>query len=57
MTIKKSVVRLSLPIKSVETVDGTKLIGRIAVKDGRVFTLIKGDRIVVIRRKRILLPK
>jgi hypothetical protein len=55
--IKKSVVRLSLPIKYIETIDGTKQIGRIFVRDGRVFTLIHGDRVVIIRRKRILSPK
>ena len=55
--IKKSVARVSQPIKSVEPIDGVKQIGRITVRDGRIFTLIKGDRVVVVRRKRIINPK
>ena len=55
--IKKSVIRLAIRIKALEPVDGTKILGRILTSDGRIFTLIKSDKIVVIRRKKILVPK
>lgn len=54
---KPSVVRVSIGIKSVEMVDGTKVLGRIVTKDGRTYTLIKGDRVVIVRRKKIIQPK
>jgi len=55
--IKKSVSRRATPVKGVEVVEGSKVFGRIFTKDGRTFTLIKGDRVIVIRRKRMVQPK
>lgn len=55
--IKKSVARLATSVKNVEVVEGSKVFGRIFTKDGRTFTLIKGDKIVLIRRKKIIMPK
>jgi len=37
--------------------DGTKYIGKILIKDGTIFHLIKGDKIIVIRRKKIIRSK
>ena len=54
---RKSVLRLSSTIKALEMVDGSKVLGRITTKDGKVFTIIHGDRIVLLRRKRIIQPK
>lgn len=54
---KKSVARAALPIKSIETVDGTKVLGRVLLKDGKSFTVIKGDKIILVRRKKMIQPK
>jgi hypothetical protein len=54
---KKSVFRVSLHIKALEIIDGEKFLGRIILRDGRAFTIIKGDRVVVVRRKKVLQPK
>jgi hypothetical protein len=55
--IKKSLLRISRPIKGLELVEGTKFLGRIITKDSKTFFLCKGDRVVLIRRKRIVPPK
>jgi hypothetical protein len=54
---KKSIVRVAVSIKSVEMIDGSKFLGRILTKDGRAFHLIKGDKLILVRRKRVVYPK
>jgi len=54
---KKSIIRIALPVKGLEVIDGTKFLGRITVTGGRAYHLIKGDRIIVVRRKRVIFPK
>jgi hypothetical protein len=55
--LNKSIYRVSSLIKSIESIDGDKFLGRILTKDRKTLTLIKGDRVVIIRQKRILYPK
>lgn len=55
--IKKSVARVAISVKAVEVIDGSKFIGRILTKDGRAFHLIKGDKVIVVRKKRMIHPK
>jgi hypothetical protein len=54
---KMSIVRVAIPVKSLEIIDGSKFLGRILVTGGRAYHLIKGDRIIVVRRKRVIYPK
>ena len=53
---KKSLNRFALSIKTLEIVEGEKFLGRIYTKDGRTFHIIKGDKVIVVRRKKILIP-
>jgi len=55
--IKKSLLRISIPIKSLDIVENSKFLCRIHAKDGRLFYLMRGDRITVIRRKRVIRPR
>ena len=54
---KMSIVRLAVPVKSLEAIDGSKFLGRIMTRGGQAYHLIKGDKIIVVRRKRVLFPK
>ena len=54
---KKSILRIAIPVKSLEIIDGSKFVGRILVKGGAAYHIIKGDKIIVVRRKRIIFPK
>lgn len=53
----KSISRFSSTIKKLESIEGEKFIGRIVTTCGRAFTLIKGDKVVVIRRRKVIHPK
>lgn len=55
--IKKSLIRISRPVKGLELVEGSKFLGRIMTADSKTFYLCKGDRIVIVRRKRVIHPK
>jgi len=54
---KKSIIRIAIPVKGLEVIDGAKFLGRILVTGGRAYHLIKGDKIIVVRRKRVIFPK
>lgn len=54
---KMSIVRVATPVKGLEVIDGSKFLGRILVTGNRAYHLIKGDRIIVVRRKRVIYPK
>jgi hypothetical protein len=56
--IKNSINRFAVSVKAVEPItDSTKYIGRIFTRDGRAYHLIKGDKIVLVRRKKVMMPK
>ena len=54
---KKSIIRIAIPVKGLEVIDGSKFLGRILVPGGGAYHLIKGDKIIVVRRKRVIFPK
>jgi len=55
--IKQSINKRAHTVKTLEVIDGTKFIGRILTKDGKAFNLIKGDKVIVVRRKKMMEPK
>ena len=54
--IRQSINKRAYVVKYLEIIDGTKFIGRIITSKG-AFHLIKGDKVIVVRRKRMLQPK
>lgn len=55
--IKQSINKRAHAVKSLEVIDGTKFIGRIYIRNGKSFNVIKGDKIIVVRRKKMIEPK
>lgn len=54
--IRQSINKRAYPVKSLEViVDGTKFLGRINIKKG-VFHIMRGDKVIVVRRKKMLRP-
>jgi len=53
--IRQSINKRAYVVKSLEVIDGTKFIGRIYTKKG-IFHIMKGDKVLVIRRKRMMRP-
>lgn len=54
--IRQSINKRAYPVTSLEViVDGTKFLGRINTKKG-VFHVMKGDKVIIVRRKRMLRP-
>lgn len=54
---KKSILRIALPVKGLEVIDGSKFLGRVLVRGGAAYHIIRGDKIIVVRRKRVIFPK